>query len=533
MRALLWASVACVPGLAWAEEIQLPLPVTAVELFPQGAALTLAAETELSAGRHTLQTILPQGLLELGQLTVTGGTLLATELGENTGFDPELFYPPAVRAADAAVDKASDAVDAKINELRALDAQLQALEAQAALVRSIGGGDALPTPEALAALAQTIGAELTRIAAERAAIEARLPVLQEEIATAEAELARKQAALKALRPPDDNWALASMTIEMDGPGPLAVALETVVREAGWHMSYDARLSGEAITLERNVSLFQGGTLPWVGASITLSTAQPSGQTEPSNVDRSIPRIFELQKDRMRSSPAPVMEAAVAADAALGAAFVTADLDGPVVSYALLEPVSVLPGANGARVSLPALTLPADSYIAASPRYDSTAFHVSEAENQSGEPILPGPARFYRDGALVGEGFMPPLPAGDSATLGFGPDVSVALEIEFLDQQEGDRGLIRGQNTREDNIRLTARNLGDAPKEIRLRHAIPTSQQEDLDIRVEMVPEPDLRDAEDLLGVMEWRLTLAPGASEMIALGFDMRWPEDQMLEWWP
>ena len=310
--------------------------------------------------------------------------------------------------------------------------------------------------------------------------------------------------------------------------------------SGWAMTYDVSLAEKSsdLGITRNVRLANGSSLTWADASVALSTAEPDLRPNVTDVGRSIARIgLSRRFSNAQVMEQPVMEAEVmllgavrASDAA--PALFAADFGQAVVTYTLPTNLTIYAGED-VTLSLAPLEFDAEVYLAAAPRFDETAYLMADATNVTMEPLLPGPATFRRGDTLVARGNFPAVAAGEDMTLGFGKDANVVLELAFLDAQTGDQGFIRSSNTRQDNVRVTATNLGDAVKEVRLRYAVPTSQQEDLEIDIAMSPQPSQRDVDDLLGVHQWDLSLAPGSETEIALLFDFSWPEDQNLDWRP
>ncbi|MEM8592606.1 MAG: DUF4139 domain-containing protein, partial [Pseudomonadota bacterium] len=469
---------------------------------------------------------------------VAGAALLGVAVAENTAFEPELFDTPAVAAARAARDRDEAALELAVAELEAVVAEIDALDAQAAFLRSVTGGDTLASAENLLAVSSEIGRQLVQIASTRRALEASLGPLEEGIEALDAALGRSEAALRALRPADETWRLMTLDISAGEAGLVTVRMPGFDPSARWRIGYEARLLEDEGRLElgRNVTVTNGGQ-PWLEAEVTLSTAALTDALEATEVRRSIASIFEAAPAAtLRGSGVAVMEEpmAFASEAAFDSvAEAGVDAGGAVIRYDLPRPVTLFPGSDGVQVALSTLSFPVERYLSASPRFDDTAFIMADFTNASVEPILPGETLVYRDATRVGSGALPFIAAGAEETLGFGPERSIALEVEFLDRQSGDRGIIRGQETREEQIRLRATNLGEETQAVRLRYAVPISQQEDLDVRVDMEPAPDTSDADDLRGVMEWELDLAPGADAEIALTFDLRWPEGQVLNWRP
>lgn len=536
MRAIVLASVFWAPAVG-AAEFQVPLPVVAAEVYPQGARVVAEAIVEVPAGAHELLMLLPREVLGGPGPRVGGAVVTGVEIAENVRFAPKVFDLPSQAAARKAVEAVQDQVDAANAALELAVARIDALAASDAFLRGLTGGDTLPDVAVLSEVAEMIGTELAKNAEARAALTAELPALRQDLSDAKADLARAVAALRGALAPDDSWALVTVSVEAAEAGPLTVRHAYVDVSAGWDVQYEARLGEASLVLSRSVGLRKGMGLPWVEAAVTLSSAQPSGQNAATPISRSIPRIFDpdvmVRTERSLAAPAPMMQADVMEMAAVGGALAKADFEGPFVRYTLPSPVTVLGGGARQLFALSALEFEVDRYLAAAPRFDDYAYVMAEFTNRSGEVLLPGALTIFREDVLVGDGFLPLIAQGQEHELGFGPELTVALDVQFLDQQSGDRGIIRGQSTREDAIRLSAENTGAEAQEVYLRYAVPTSQQEDLEVRVEMAPQPVVRDADDQLGVMEWILALEPGELQEIELSFDMRWPDGQVLDFRP
>jgi uncharacterized protein (TIGR02231 family) len=268
----------------------------------------------------------------------------------------------------------------------------------------------------------------------------------------------------------------------------------------------------------------------------FSTAQPDRQRTPGEAvpdpARVIPEPPPASLDaplgaRVMEETMPAMEPVANMDQ--GARMVT---EGLAIRYDYAAPVTV--GPTG-RVTLPLDALSFDMMLEnrAVPRRDATAFLVTTGENDSGEPILPGPARFYRDGALVGSGGLPTIPDGAEMEMAFGALDHLPLVWQDLSRDAGTRGVFVAETEERRRILFGVRNLSDAPETVRLLYALPFSEQEELDVTVSLSVAPDARDADDLRGVAAWSLEVAPGAEARIEMEVEMRWPEDMILDWQP
>ncbi|MEO1798724.1 MAG: hypothetical protein AAFR53_17230, partial [Pseudomonadota bacterium] len=126
------------PGMAAAEVVELSFPVSAAEVFPQGARLMAETTVTLPAGDHELVVLLPPSYLSDGFRPDVGGAALRyTIVGENTEYDAQIFDTPAQAAARADLgDARAGLMDAE-RELAALTVQIDALEAAADVLRSV------------------------------------------------------------------------------------------------------------------------------------------------------------------------------------------------------------------------------------------------------------------------------------------------------------------------------------------------------------------------------------------------------------
>lgn len=467
MRAFLASTVAMAPLAAPAEEFQLSLPVVSAEVYPSSALVVAEATIEVPAGNHTIYLLLPQEILGRAMPRVSGAALKSSGISRNTRYNPKEFDGVRQQQGRALLDAALADEEAAARALRMLERKADGLRAAAEFLSRLGGGDLLPDPEKLVALVATMETELSRNAEALALLEIELPNLESALSEARDARARAEDALLALEPAQDDWFIAALEIEVAQAGPVTVRHEFNDSRAGWLVKHEARLNDTRVTLDRSVGLYKGPGLPWIETDVTLSTAQPDGQNRASYVLRSIARIFDpeenLQGRQLSNAQAAPMADEPVIMLSEAASSVLPDLDGPFVSFDLPQPVTVLGGEAAQFVDLGSLGFEADVFLSAAPRRDANAFVMSDFVNDSGEVILPGPVQLYREGVLVGEDELEMVAQGQDATLGFGPELTVSLDVEFLDAQTGDRGIIRGSLTREDMVRLSAENTGGEAK----------------------------------------------------------------------
>ena len=529
----------------FAEEYLVRADVAEATVYAEGAEIIRRIELDLEAGTHRV--LFPSDVFELPLVRASDGVVLgAIGRVEDRTLEEGALASPEEQAARAAVDAAEEAVREAEQSWQAAGSALRAAELQQSYLQAIvaGGEDGVAMPDSaedLATVLATLGAQMEAAqAAQHSAILAQRD-LQEVVEDRREELAAARRALADLQPFPEVVDLWSVELVVAEAGP--VTLEVVESSyALWVPVYDAHLDSEtgALLLERQVALQVDGFLPWRGVDVTLSTADPGRQRAPSGLSPSRASIYEARPatrtesfsgglaDMSFDSAAPMVEPVMVVEDRSAGILV----DGLSLSYRMADPVTI---ASNGQIILPFgdIALEADLINRAVPRRDDTAFLIADIENTAGEPILPGETRFFRDGALIGEGYLDFIPEGAEAELPFGPLDHIQLTWTDLSRDSGDRGVFVSSNTEDRRVLVTAQNLSGEPVELELLYATPFSEQEDLEVEVSASLPPDATAWDDLRGVFAWDLELLPGAEAQIALEFAFDWPDDMLLDWRP
>lgn len=547
MRFTLTLSAALLCGTAArADDITLRADLARATVFASGAMIERQTTVDLPAGTHRLLIAMPdQNMADAIQVWAPEGvTAGAPRAGAAMPVTEGEFDTPAQAAARAALQDARDAVQAAQDALAEADATLRAIETQAAYLAALtsGGSAEMPDDPALVpSFLATLGDEARRLTAERQAAQVARRALVEAVNEAQDTATRAADALARLRPFGDTVDMieVDVTVAEDVAGDLVISY--LSPEADWRPSYEIGLNSEtgSLRIERFVTLATYGPARWDGVEVIFSTAEPDRPRLPSGLSPSPVRIFEpappmplrgMAEDSMgmpAEAPAP---GAIAIEPVVIAAEM--QVDGLSLSYAYGTPVTV--GADG-EVTLPldSVTLEMETEARAVPRYDSTAYLVAMGDNDSGQPLLPGEARFYRDGALVGEDWLPLVADGAEMEMAFGP--LDHLQLVWIDRTlaEGDRGIFTSSNTQVRELAFGVENTSDTPETVRVVYATPFSEQEDLELDLALDPSPDALDVDDRRGVHAWDLDVGPGARRLIEMRVELQWPEGMVLGWRP
>ena len=538
MRILVLALM--MPGAAWADTIEASSHVTAVTIYPQGAQVTREVSFTAGAGAHEVLIVDLPGATEAGLLRVSS---VDVDLGSFALRGDRL--PPREDMTAPEWLAAEDAVKVARVTLQGAEAKVAGImaeiEAQEALIRFLAGvkmNDAAATAEGISAVAQMIGTEVLTARIGALAAGAGLPVAEEAVGEALDAVADAEAALEALSQRDEDYtALAVAVTSKGGEGHLVVT--HYVYDAVWAPVYDMALDRKAGTLavERGVLVSQYSGEDWVGVDLTLSTARPSEQSEPTVLWPELRRVEDEDDPEREVMKMGGLADGGAVEAAMEPAVVASETmvasmgyQGDTVIYHYPVPVDLASGVENLRLALDEMSFAPKIVAQAVPRYDATAFVVASLTNDSGQILLPGAAYLYRDGALTGMAQLAVLAPGDEVDLGFGAIDGIRLKRDMPQRAEGDRGIISTSTQIEEKAVLEVENLTGEAWPVRVLDMVPYSEQEELEISYSADPEVSVVDVDGKRGVLAWDFDLGPGETKAITLESVISWPQGKVLQ---
>lgn len=522
-------------GPALADQIVVGSHITAVTVYPQGAQVTREVDFAAPAGgSEVLITDLPADTqAELIRLNATGVVLGAFSLRTDRLPPRDDPTDPAVVAAKAAVEAAEAGVRSAQAGVDAITAKVEAAEAQADFLRRVKPeGDAV-TVDGVRALATMVGAEV--LAARQAALAASagLPAAQKAVEDAQKVLGDAQAEQAALSQGAADYTGLSVAVTADAAGPAHLVVTHFIESASWQPVYDMMLTRKdpKLTIARGALVSQYSGEDWQGVDLTLSTAQPSAQAQPSTVWPQLRRVVDPMPmakagaeagDEMASLAEPVMEPEVVMAAPM--------IQGDVVVYHYPAKVDVAGGVENLRLALDEINLVPTIVAQAVPRADQTAFVMAKFTNDSGEILLPGQAFLLREGVLVGATSIDSVAPGAEEEIAFGAIEGLRLKRDMPLRAEGDRGILSGSTQVEEKAVLQIENLTDEAWPVRLLDVVPYSEQEELEISYTADPAPSVVDVDGQRGVLAWEFELPADEKKAVQLDSVMRWPEGKELQ---
>ncbi len=537
-------AVACVVAAAllspaWAADILVRTDVTNATVYRDGAHLVRQAVVTVPDGAHRLFITFPDHAAARGvRVTTSGATQQSVpQTLTKYGFAEGQLDTPEQAQARQLVKDAMRALQEALDEKAQADASIAALKAQADFLSrvTIGREGAAATPRTIRDYVQTIGAELKRVQQALHSEMASQRDLEEQIAKREHLVATAQASLRRLQPFEGSVDVLAMDIDADGSSQVTTTVTYLSPAVGWRPSYDVRLNTRngALVVDRLIHLWTKGPGVWNDVSVSFSTADTTRRREPSILDPEPARIFKPRQEQRRSSASSrgnsVPEMAFHA---ASADFAQVRHTGLALTYDYRSPVSVS-AAGRVTLRLDSLKLRATIERRAVPRHDETAYLIATATNRTGEPLIPGEARYFRDGALIADAALERAAPGEKIELAFGPLDHLKLEWVETDLIEGDKGVFITSNTERHSIMFSVENTSSDPQDIMLHYAVPFSQQQNLEADVTLTPKPTTRNLDDQKGVYVWKATVKPHQRFTVKMNVAFEWPDGYHIQWEP
>lgn len=542
MRAVLTALILLMPGLLFAQTINVaPMPHHAL-VTNSGSLVTYRVPVDVPEGQHQIALTLG-GVTDAMQMLVpprfdgTGAVRLVSS--QTAPAVPGRVISPELQVALDALALAEAQLQEVQGRVASQEADLLAAEQELVLIDAISNGTfgAASTvwPGSTAALAQTldlIGTRTTQALARKRQAELGLDRLKREVSDRrrDADDAARRANL--LRYDDSQGRRVILDVQVSEPfsGHVTLGLYWQMR---WQPRYQLHVAQTGVNakvrLERHADLVGLPRPGFADLGLTLSTAELLGATQTPVPQSQWRDLFDPSK----APQAPMsreLGAAVLAEAAPvmldNAGFA---LRGQTVVYELDARFGAAPNSDSTTVALDTLEFDADLFARANAASDKTAFLFATLQNDSGGVILPGQMLIVRDGVAAGEAYLPEIKPGRDADIGLGPLLGLQLRRDVLTSQRGESGLLTSTSERSERWRTTVTSTLDYGLRLNLLDVLPSSRHEDLQINLVARPRPDVMDREGQKGVLVWHLDMAPGQSREVAFGYDMSWPSEMSL----
>jgi TonB-dependent SusC/RagA subfamily outer membrane receptor len=160
-----------------------------------------------------------------------------------------------------------------------------------------------------------------------------------------------------------------------------------------------------------------------------------------------------------------------------------------------------------------------------PKLDKDAYLLAEVPDWESLNLLPGEANIIFEGTYVGKSFIDPASTADTLNLTLGHDKRVVIKREKLVDYSSVKFL--GSNKLQKmTYELTVKNNKKDAVRLLLKDQYPLSTNKD--IEAELVESGDAA-VNSELGVLTWKIDLAPGESKKVRFSYTVKYPKDKVV----
>ncbi|MFP4225554.1 MAG: DUF4139 domain-containing protein [Desulfobacterales bacterium] len=515
--------------------------ISAVTLYPDQALVKREAETGVESGVNTLA-------LPIEAFSIDAPSATAKVFGKGKIISVQIQTVPLpeppqekIRELENKIESLSKDKQAVLDRKNAAARQETFLDAVAEFSQTQVPRELetrMLDPEALIATFEMLGDRYHEVYRRMSEFDREIEEIDKDI-----RLVRRQ--LNDLRKPgEDKQKVIEVVFDSAEKQQIRILADYVAHNAHWSPVYRVSVPQEKgdIDLTMNARIVQKTGGDWSNVALSISNAVPlKGVSLPSlstwwidlpRARQEAPRASGRQTvgKLMRAQPQAEMaeKAAPSADAAEYAAARKKEA-GVAFEYELSRPVSVPSRQKETLLPLYTKALSGKFYYYCVPRINDRAYLVCEAKPD--QEMLAGPMHVYFGGHYMGKTRFNPESRDNQFMLALGADRAVRVRREKVGDHLDETFLGKFERSmvmRELNYRIIIENRKDEPIRMHLLDQVPVARTDKIKVDdLDFDPSPDKKDYQDQSGVMIWEVTVKPGASETIDMGFTVTYPKDQ------
>lgn len=330
-----------------------------------------------------------------------------------------------------------------------------------------------------------------------------------------------------------------------------LSMSYYTNNAGWQPIYDIRVNSKtnAIKLVYKASVIQNTGIDWAKTKLTLSTGTPNFTTtapllSPWYLQYYVPQLYNTLNEvvvtgygmnRMQSFAEKDLDKKLAGKAA-GLSVQTispSTLDEYTTlkqgllntSFEIDLPYDIQSNGQAHSINIKEAEIQSILKNYAVPKLDADAYLVAEITNWQNLDLIPGNANIIMDDTYIGKSFIDPNSTADTLNLSLGKDKRVGVKRTLIKDAAINKS--KDANTKQTfTYELTVKNNKVKDINLILKDQYPMSNLQD--IVVELLDSDDAAvNAE--LGVLTWKITLAPGESKKLRFRYTVKYPKDKKI----
>ncbi|MFL5808131.1 MAG: mucoidy inhibitor MuiA family protein [Flavisolibacter sp.] len=160
-----------------------------------------------------------------------------------------------------------------------------------------------------------------------------------------------------------------------------------------------------------------------------------------------------------------------------------------------------------------------------PRLDRDAYLIAEVADWEKLNLLPGDANIIFEGTYVGKSFIDPASTADTLNLTLGRDKRVIVKKEKLIDYSSTK-FFGNNKLQKLSYEITVKNNKKDSVHMLLKDQYPLSTNKDVEVEL-LESSGAINNPE--LGILSWKLELAPGETKKLRFAYTVKYPKDKML----
>jgi len=186
----------------------------------------------------------------------------------------------------------------------------------------------------------------------------------------------------------------------------------------------------------------------------------------------------------------------------------------------------LPG-NGKEQSVSLKEYPINTVFKyyAVPKLDKDAYLLGEVADWEALNLLPGEANIIFEGTYIGKSYIDPNSTQDTMNLTLGKDKRIVIKKEKLKDFSSIK-FLAGNKKQTVAYEITVKNNKKEAIQMLLKDQYPLSTNKEIEI--ELLESSDAANNTEL-GVLTWKLQLAPGEQKKFRVSYNVKYPKDKFV----
>lgn len=160
-----------------------------------------------------------------------------------------------------------------------------------------------------------------------------------------------------------------------------------------------------------------------------------------------------------------------------------------------------------------------------PKLDKDAYLLGEVADWEGLNLLPGEANIIFEGTYIGKSYIDPNSTQDTMNLTFGKDKRIVIKKEKLKDFSSVK-FLGGSKKQVVTYEITVKNNKKEAIQMLLKDQYPLSTNKEIEI--ELLESSDAANNAEL-GVLTWKLQLAPGEQKKCRVSYSVKYPKDKTV----